>query len=461
MLVAVVPKTLEWPPLLGTISMDLRVVGFAVAASVLTGLIFGAAPCWQVRSLGLSESLKQGGREPRLGLRGNRMNRLLVVTEVAIAVLLTIGGTLMLKSFWRLQSIDSGIRADNVLTMRMVLRGEQYRTREAYRGFFRDSLDRIESLPGVRSAAIINYLPIDYTIRLEFSVEGRDNPPGDPPSATYHLVSESYLDAMGIRLLSGRNFTEHDNQDSLPVAIINRKLAQRYWPGDDPTGKRLRPGSNLETPWYTVVGVVDDVRHQGLGAETSPELYTYYLQNGWDAPKAFVVRTEGNPVSLARAVQREIWAIDDSQPIFNVRPMAQIVDESVWQSRLTTEVVALFGAVALILAALGVYGVVSYSVSMREHEFGVRMALGAQKESILKLVVGEGVRLGIIGALIGVAGAFALTHLLESLLYQVSATDPVVFIGVPSALAGVTVLASYLPARRATRVDPMTALRCE
>jgi predicted permease len=446
------------------ITVDVKVLLFTLLVSLLTGVIFGLAPATQATKFNLNETLKEGGRDSAAGNRGSRIRGALVISEVALSLVLLIGAGLLVNSFMRLRKVDPGFRADHLLTMNVVLPQQKYPDAARRSAFYTELIRRVEALPGVKSATVSSQIPlISQGDSVGVVFEGRPDPaPGQENIIATRVVSPRYFQTMGIQLLRGRSFGEQDRADAPAAAVISEAMAKRYFPGEDPVGKRLSPGKP-ESPddWVTVVGVVKDVHQFELDAEPKPQMYLTYEQAGFFAPGHLVVSTSVEPRSLATAVRDAVWGIDKDQPVSNVSTMEDVLSESIARQRFSMILLGVFAAVGLILAAVGLYGVMSYSVAQRRHEIGIRMALGAQGSDVLKLVVGQGLKLVCVGVAVGLVAALALTRVMASLLYGVSSTDPATFAVISLVLVGAGVLASYIPARRATKVDPIIALRYE
>ncbi|HWQ31520.1 MAG TPA: ABC transporter permease [Blastocatellia bacterium] len=446
-------------PRANEISLDGRVVAFTLGLSVLTGIAFGLAPALQVSRTDVQDALKDGGHSGS-SPRRNRLRSALVVAEIALSLVLLVGAGLLIRSFWRLQQMDAGLRPENVLTMKISLPDKKYPAPQLLTGFCDRLLETVASLPGVQAAGVINMLPIQETgYNGDFYLEGQGPyPPGQAPLAEYRRASPDYFRAMGIELIAGRFFGAQDREGAQPVAIINQALAQKYLASENPVGKRFR--FDPDGPWFTIIGVTRDVRQSGLTQTARPEIVLPFAQ----APVpglSLVVRTAGEPAALTDTIRRAVLAIDPNQPVYNVQTMQTVIDDSISSQRLNMVLLAIFAAVALGLAVTGIYSVMSYLVTQHTRDIGIRMALGARPADVLRLVVGQGMTLTAGGMVIGVAGAFALTRLMASLLFGVTATDALTFIGVPLLLFVTALLACYVPARRATRVDPVIALRTE
>lgn len=460
LLVALSPADL---PRLQEISIDGRVLGFTLLAAVACGLIFGLAPALQSSRLNLNESLKEGGRGTD-GSGRRRLRSALVVTEIAFSLMLLVGAGLMVKSFMKLQSVSPGFRPDHILTMHLTLPRAKYDSDEKITSYYRQLIERVTALRGVEAAGLgISLPPNNLEVSDSFSIEGKPWPQGaSEPIVPIVLTSPEYFTALGVPLLQGRGFNAMDREGSPLVVIINQTLAERYFADESPIGKRLKVGGadRPRNPWMEIVGVVGDLKYSGLDAKPEPTYYTPLAQDAWRAAY-LVVRASMNPTNLTPAIREQIWDLDKDMPIANVATMDQLLAESVAQPRFRTLLLGIFAALALVLASVGIYGVISYSVTQRTHEIGIRMALGAQARDVMTLVIRQGMGLALIGVALGLAASFALTRVMESLLFEVSTSDQATFTGVAALLIAVAVLACWIPARRASRVDPMAALRCE
>ncbi|HKG47548.1 MAG TPA: ABC transporter permease [Pyrinomonadaceae bacterium] len=446
------------------ISIDLKVLGFTFFVSVATGVIFGLAPAIQAVRFNQSETLKEGGRDAATGGSGKRLRSLLVTAEVAISLVLLIGAGLLINSFVRLRNVDPGFRSDNLLTMKIVMPEAKYLDRPRRIAFYNNLLQRVQSLAGVRSAAITTNLPLYHQGNsISVHLQGRpEPPPGQELIVVTRIISPGYFDTMTIPLLSGRKFSEQDIVTTPRVAVVSETMARSFWPNEDPTGKRIAIGEiKSDRDWINIIGVAKDVRQVELTADPKPQMYLTYLQFGFFDSRDLVVKTDVDPASMAATVRKAVWEIDKDQPVSNIQTMEAILADSIARQRFSMVLLAIFAGVALVLAGVGIYGVMSYSVAQRTHEIGIRMALGAQTAAVLKLALAYGMKLVIIGIAIGLVAAFALTRLMSSLLFGVTATDPTTFTLISLLLIGVAALASYIPARRATKVDPMIALRYE
>lgn len=443
------------------IRIDEVVFGFTLAVSLLTGLVFGLVPAWQATKNDLNESLKEGGRGGTAGTHRSRARSLLVVSEIALSLVLLIGAGLMIKSFIRLEQVSPGFDSTNVLTMRLSLPAAQYPDVRRRADFYRQVNQRLGSLPAVQSAAAISRLPLTPGNSTRgLTIEGSANDgSGNGPAADYRVISPDYFRTMGIRVSSGRDFTERDTSEAPAVVIINETMARRFWPNEDPLGKRIQVGIN-GNPWLEIVGIAGDVKHFGLDSQSNAEIYVPYTNDPWPF-MTYVVRGASDKNTLAGAMRNEVWAVDGNLPIPDIKPMDELLSGSVARRRFNMILLGLFAVVALVLATVGIYGVMSYSVTQRTHEIGIRMALGATQSNVIRLIVGQGVRLALIGVGVGLAGAFALTRVLASLLFQVSTTDAATFAMISALLTAVALAACFVPARRASRVDPIVALRYE
>jgi putative ABC transport system permease protein len=462
LLVSRLPETqLAAMPYLRGLSLKTNVLIFTVIISLVTGTIFGLAPALSSSKLNLQETLKEGGRTSAAGTH-RRLRNLFVVSEIALALLLLVGAGLMMKSLMRLLEVSPGFNPDNVLTMRVPLPQTKYPESANLIAFHRELLQRVESLPGVKGVATVSVIPLTGGNTSSFLVEGRPvPPPGTGLEANVRDITPNYFEVMNVPLLRGRAFTEQDKEDSPPVVIVNQTFANRLFPGEDPVGKRLTLPS-IQSPPIEIVGVVGDEKVTRMDTPTTPVVYGPYLQDPGRTIN-LVIRTSSEPAMLANSVRSQIQSLDADLPVFDVRTMQEVIDRSpsTFLRRYPAFLIGTFAGVSLLLAVIGIYGVISYSVTQRTQEIGVRMALGAQRRDIFKLIVGQGMMLALLGVGLGLIAAFTLTRFLESLLFNVSAKDPLVYGFVSLILMLVAFLACYIPARRATRVDPMTALRYE
>ena len=447
-----------------SIGIDARVLLFTALVAVITGLIFGLAPAAQASNFNLNETLNEGGRGAAEGSKGARLRGLLVITEVAVSFVLLIGAGLLINSFIHLRNLDPGFRADHLLTAKIDLSEVKYPDQVHRTPFLDEVLRRVRALPGVQSAAIAGNLPLTYNgDSMYIAVEGIPDPPPDQQlDVIYRTIGPGYFSTMGISLVRGRDFTDRDTTETSYTVVVSEKLAQHFWPGQDPIGKRLKPGdTKSDIPWREVIGLVKDVRQNDFLAAPKMQMYMSYRQLKDLAPNALVVRTGVEPMSLATALRNAVWAVDKDQPVSNIDTMEQIVAGAVARQRFSTMLLGVFATLALMLAAVGIYGVMSYSVAQRTREIGIRMALGARRGDVLKMTVKQGLKLVMMGVAIGLVAAFVLTRVMASLLFGVSATDPITFVSIPLVLMSVAMLASYIPALRATKVDPMVALRAQ
>ena len=450
-------------PRLQEISIDGRVLGFTLGLVIVTTLLFGLAPALQASNTNLIAALRAGARNLTAG--NSVLRTSLVVTEIALSLVLLIGAGLLLRSFWRVVNVNPGFTTEKVLTFDVSLPDEKYDRQQAT-AFFERALQNIRALPGVVSVGATTMLPLSMENNARyFTVEGRTgNEPRDYTIASHRQVSAGYFETLQFTLLKGRFLTEQDSGTETPAVVINQAFARKYFPDQDPIGKRMKMGETAGSsfPWMTVVGVVGDVRHASLETQGSPEFYRPFLNNrdmSWKM--TFAVRTTQPPELLTAGLRRQIVELDPDQPIGNVRTLEQSVERSVASRRFVMWLLGLFAATALLLATVGIYGVMSYTVNQNTREIGIRRALGAQTFDVLRLIVGQGMLLAIAGVLLGLLGAFGLTRLMVSLLFEVKPTDQLTFTFVTLLLVGVAFVACYLPARRATKVDPLIALRHE
>jgi putative ABC transport system permease protein len=460
LLLALAPSSL---PRVGEIGLDMRVLGFTLTLSLVTGLVFGLAPAWQISRPDLNSALRERARNNPVGGTRYRLRGLLVVAEVALSLLLLAGAGLLFRSFLHLRSVEPGFEPAQMLTMRVTPTGERYRDSAEQRVFYDQAIRRIAALPGVQRVGAINTLPLSKGPVAGFQIEG--HPPLSPsqwPGANYRIVSPDYFHAMGIPIIQGRAFTERDTANATNVVIINQSLARRDFPVENPIGKRISFGRNErgEWLWFEIIGVAADVRSLELNTEPEPDFFATYQQVSFSG-MAFVIRANVEPESLTAAARNAIRDVDPNLPVAEIRTMERIVYESIAQPRFNLTLLVVFACVALLLATAGIYGVMSFAVTQRTNEIGIRMALGACRGDVLRMVIGQGMRLALSGMTIGLVGSFVLTRLVKNLLFGVSATDPLTFIVITLLLIAVALLACYLPARRAMKVDPMIALRCE
>ncbi|HKQ05034.1 MAG TPA: ABC transporter permease [Blastocatellia bacterium] len=451
-------------PRLNEIGLDLPVLAFTLAASLLTGILFGFAPVLFASRIDINETLKEGTRSVSGGGARHHLRNGLVMAEVALALIVLVGAGLLVRSFMRLQAVDPGFNPDHLLTMRVGLIAPQYGKPGVRLQFLKALGPKLEAIPGVESVAIGTDLPIAGTNSSSNpTVEGRaPNKEGEELIAGMHMVSAGYFNALGIPLLKGREFNDRDNEDAPPVAVVNETMARTLWPDQDPIGKHFTFDSpkSPNFRWTEVVGLAADVKHDGLNVESGMHAYQPNLQNPWPFD-TIALRSRLDDAALLAAAQQAIQTLDPNEPVFETRAMSKIMSEAVAERRLTLALSSLFAIVALLLAGIGIYGVIAYSVTQRTHEIGLRLALGAQRTDILRLVLKHGALLAVTGVGVGVAGALAATRLMQSLLFEVSATDPLTFLSIAVLIICVALLACYLPARRATKVDPMVALRYE
>ncbi len=448
-------------PRLSEVRLDQQVFGFTLLLSLSTGVVFGLFPALAASKTDLNQALKEVGRSAATDGRRHRLRGALVIAEVALALVVLIGAGLLIKSFARLQNVAPGFDPNGLTTMLIWLSDAKYLEARRRVAFLLELRERLSVSPGVQSVAIANDLPIRGNDSSNFPViEGRPMPaPNERILTGIHVVSPNYFQAMGIPLLKGCELTERDNENAPLVMVINETAARSLWPGEEALGKRLKFGRD-DAPWIEVVGVVGDVKHDGLHADAGPHVYGSHLQASWPTLRV-ALRSRLDLATVTAAVRRETQAIDPTQPVSNVKTMDEVMSDSVAPRRFALTLFNLFAGIALLLTVVGIYGVLAYTVSERTREIGIRMALGAQTNNVLRLVIGQGMKLALGGVSAGLIGAFALTRLMEDLLFDVSATDPLTFVLAPLGLALVTLLACWIPARRAAKVDPMIALRCE
>jgi len=451
-------------PLMQHMSMDARVLAFTAGLSVLTGVLFGLAPAWKAARADINTALKESAGRSESAGGSQRIRSVLLASEVALAVLLSVSAGLLLRSFVRVMEINPGVRTTNILTMNLSLPEVKYDTPLKRANFFKTLVERVDALPGVRSSGAVMILPLRVSILSfrvgvnSFVIQDRPPVPEDQrPLADYRPATPGYFSTMGIALKQGRLFDQHDDTNAKRVALVNESLVRKIFARENPLGQHIVMGNTLP---MEIVGVVADAKLYGLDAPVEPAVYVPHMQSPPDI-MGLVVRTEGDPATVAAAVRREVLKLDPEQPISNVRTIEKVLSDSLMLRRVSMLMLMVFAGLALTLATLGIYGLTAYSVSRRTHEIGLRVALGASQPQILRLVVGRGLVISVIGAVVGLAAAFQLTRALAGMLYGVTATDPLVFAGVPLLLIVVSVLASYVPARKAAKIDPLVALRYE
>lgn len=449
-------------PFLGDTRIDGLVLAFTALASIVTGVIFGLAPALTAARIDVHRTLMEGGRSGSEPRGGRRLRSLLVVSEVALALVLLIGAGLLIQSFIRIQEVEPGFVPEGVLTASITLPSQKYAQPEQRINFYRQVIERLQAQPGIKAAGLVSILPLSgNNAGFGVQIEGRPPAqPGEAPIFYYRSASEEYFRALGTPLRKGRFFDQRDIAGAPRVGIINETAARRFWPGEDPIGKRINQGGGAQDSWVSIVGVIGDIRHMSLTREPDPEIFEPYAQ--WPFPNmSLCVRTTSDPPLPGPTLQRLVREIDKDVPVSRVAGLEQTLADSLAPRRFAAALLGIFAGAALLLAAVGIYSVISYLMVRRTHEIGVRMALGAGRGDVLRMVVGMGVWLAAVGVGVGLAAALVLTRVSRSLLFEVAATDPVIFAGVALLLMAVAGLASYLPARRAARLDPVLALRHE
>jgi putative ABC transport system permease protein len=448
-------------PALGSVEIDGGVLAFAFVISMVTGVAFGSAPALRASRVNLNESLNDGGRTPGAGSTRSPLRSALVVTEIALAMVLLIAAGLLIKTVVQLNKVNPGFDPQRLVTMNVWLPRAKYPKAENWNAFYDRLLARLQALPGVERAGLTSVLPVgDNFDRRTIELDGQPRSPSELPDVDNYFVTPDYVQTMAIPLLRGRSLSPQDTAEAPLAVLVSESLARKFWPNEDAVGKRVRfynSDPTAERPWRTIVGVVADVKQYGLDASGGIALYVPQVQRP-QSTLTLVVRTWTEPAAMIETVRREILAIDPEQAVFNVATMDEVLAKSISLRRLSMFLLAGFAALALLLAAIGIYGVLAQSVVQRTHEIGIRMALGAQARDVLKLIVRQGMGLTVIGIAVGLAGAFALTRLLASLLFGVGATDPTTFLWIPVLLAAVSFFACYIPARRAAHLDPIKAL---
>jgi len=449
-------------PRLSEISLDGRVLCFSLGITLITGVLFGLAPVIQASRQDVNASLKDSGRSTNAAPAPRWLRGILAASQVALALVLVIGAALMIRSFSRLSHVDPGLNPGHLLSLRVSPPDSLYPGAdfEHKRAFYHQILEQIRGLPGVESVGAIHLLPFgDSNWNPSLEIAGRPVAAAGLPEVDWRLVTPYYFRTVGTPLLRGRFLTPSDQENTEPVTLINSTMARRFWPGEDPIGEHVRTGFDGKDTWVTIVGVVGDVKDHGLGVETRPQMYRPYDQRPWATSVTVMVRASLDPLQLANTVRHKVWAVDKNVPVSDVQTMERVISGSVAEPRFHTLLLSMFSATALMLAAVGIYGTMSYAVVSRTHEIGLRMALGAGKTEVLRMVIGRALTLALMGVATGLVMAVGLTRLMSGLLYGVRPTDPATFGGVAILLTAVSILASYIPARRAMGVDPTVALR--
>jgi putative ABC transport system permease protein len=432
---------------------------FTLLIAVLTSVIFGLSPSLQAGKTDVQEALKEGGNTLTGGAVGGWLRQTLVVVEVAAAVVLLIGAGLMIRSIARIREVQPGLKPQNLLTAKLSLPRERYKDADSAIRFYQQVLERVDALPGVESAGLISHLPVEETgYNGNIAVEGKVYPPNESPLVEYRVVNDNYFATANIPLLRGRLFSKQENDDKQAVVVINESMAKQIWSGEDPIGKQVGVEQKA-----TVIGVVGDVKNRGLLGQTNAEMYAPYTQKSfWPDMRwnmRLLVRSTVDEATIASAVRREVQAVDPAQPLYAVQTMNLVIENTVRDKSMNTTLLASFAGLSLVLALIGVYGVMSYTVAQHTREIGIRMALGAQPRTILKLIVGRGLFLVGIGVVIGVVASFGLTRFIENMLFGVTPTDPLTFVAIVLLLGLVALLACLVPAQRAMRVNPIVVLR--
>jgi putative ABC transport system permease protein len=455
-------------PRLNEVSINIGVLLFAFLVSILTGVIFGLVPALQAASPSQIVSLREGSRGSGSSKKHTRISRFLVASEIALSLILLIGAGLLLRSFWQLLQVNPGFNPRSIVTAQIWMavpndpKADPYRPPEKRSAFYRELLRRVSGMPGVQQAAIGSggSLPMSRARNaFPLTIQGRPADAERVPVAEFAVVTPGYFSTLEIAQVSGRNFTDSDDVNSQKVALIDDTLAHRYWPGEDPIGKQIKAGAlNSQAPWTTIVGIVASIKSDGFDAPAMPHVYFPLFQNP-NATAAIYLRTSTDPGTLADAIRGEVQSVDPGIPVFAVRTLNEVVAKSLADRRFALTILAVFAGVALLLASIGIYGVMAYTFSQRTHEIGVRVALGAQRRDILRMALGEGMVLVAIGLGVGLIGAVIVTRFLRSMLFSVTATDPLTFASIALLLAAVALFACFIPAQRATQVDPLVALR--